>query len=290
MGDYGNFLILPQTGPFNADLKSRGTDYDLVAGIFKPNYIKVDLIAQNIRVEVTASDRCGCFRFNFKNSKNGRVLIDLAGQSQVTFSGRSVRGFSKAKMPKGSVCYFVGTFDRDLAASKSYGDGSGESGSGGYAEFDTATNEIVELRIATSYIGYDQAELNLQERRSPGLKAFNRRLHGFGRRVFGRIEIEASDAQKRTFYRSSVSAFKFPHRFFEISSNGVAIHFSPFDGKIHAGVEYVGSGLWAPSALNIRSTRWFIRINSEKSSLAGSMRIRKMAGFPSGPPPVIGRP
>jgi putative alpha-1,2-mannosidase len=79
MGDYGNFLILPQTGQFNADFKSRGTDCELSTGIFKPDYMKVDFSAQKIITEVTASERCGCFRFDFGNSKSGRVLIDSRG-------------------------------------------------------------------------------------------------------------------------------------------------------------------------------------------------------------------
>jgi predicted alpha-1,2-mannosidase len=244
MGDYGNFLILPQTGRFNADFKSRGADYDLATRIFKPDYIKVDLSAQNIITEVTASERCGCFRFNFENSKSGRVLFDVAGQSQVTFFGRSVRGFSKEKMPRGSVCFFAGTFDRDMAAAKSYGDGSGKSGSGGYAEFDTATNRMVELRIATSYISYDQAELNLQRETESGFEGVRSATARLWEDNLSRVEIEASDAQKRTFYSCLYRALNFPHRFFEISSNGAAIHFSPFDGRVHAGVEFVGSGLW----------------------------------------------
>ena len=60
----------------------------------------------------------------------------------------------------------------------------------------------------------------------------------------GRIEIEAREDQKKTFYSCLYRAQMFPHRLYELDSTGKAMHYSPYDGKIHEGVLYGDIGIW----------------------------------------------
>ena len=158
MGDYGQFMILPQTGALVVDAKERASEYDPTTGVWRPDYLRIDLPRYGVTTELTASERCGVFRLTFKNAQEGRLLIDPAGDSSVTIVGRRFQGFSKAHAspaPPNYATYFVGELDRDVIR-------SGKAGAGGYVEFNTAGKPVVEVRIATSHISLEQAARNLE--------------------------------------------------------------------------------------------------------------------------------
>ena len=110
-------------------------------------------------------------------------------------------------------------------------------------EFDTAARPVVEVRIATSYISLEQAARNLKTETEGGFEAVRARTAAAWEKQLQRIEIAATEDQKRTFYTCLYRA-EIPHRFFEIDAEGKKVHYSPWDGRVHDGVEYVDSGLW----------------------------------------------
>ncbi|MCE5268410.1 MAG: GH92 family glycosyl hydrolase [Planctomycetaceae bacterium] len=254
MGDYGNFLIMPQTGPLVPDIE-RGADYDLKASVYRPDYLRIALPRYGVTTELTASERCGVFRFTFDKAKTGRLLVDPAGPSAVEFVGRRFQGFSKAHANPAAenyATYFVGELDRDVSrhgtfagsAKRKMQRGESEPRIGGYLEFDTTDRPTVEVRIATSHISFEQALRNLQTETEGGFEAVRARTIANWEKNLKRIEIDGTDDQRRTFYTCLYRALKFPHRFHELNAEGKPIHFSPWDGRVHDGVCYVDSGLW----------------------------------------------
>ncbi|MEN6451409.1 MAG: GH92 family glycosyl hydrolase [Thermoguttaceae bacterium] len=255
VGDYGQLLLMPETGPLVLGLKDRAADYDLAASVYRPDYLRIALPRYGVTVELTASQRCGVFRFNFGQAKEGRLLIDPAGESSVEVEGRRFRGYSKAHqnpVPDNYATYFVGELDRNITHSATFSakaDAStglrpGGQRVGGYVEFDTADYPIVELRVATSHISYAQAERNLAAETKGGFEAVRGRTAATWESYLKRIEIEGTEEQRKTFYTCLYRALKFPHTFHEVDAKGKNIHFSPWDGKVHEGVCYVDSGLW----------------------------------------------
>jgi predicted alpha-1,2-mannosidase len=104
----------------------------------------------------------------------------------------------------------------------------------------------LEAHIATSFISFEQAELNLRneigersvdEVRSLAAATWNEHLN--------RIEIEgATDEQHRIFYSCMYRALLFPRIWHEPDADGKNHHFSAFNGKVMPGVMYADHGYW----------------------------------------------
>ena len=92
MGDYGNFMILPETGPLVVGAEDRAADYDLPSSVFRPDYLRIGLPRYGVTVELTASERCGVFRIAFDAGREGRLLIDPAGESSRRDRGAAISG------------------------------------------------------------------------------------------------------------------------------------------------------------------------------------------------------
>jgi len=257
MGDYGNVMVLPQTGTLVVDSKGRASDYDPTTGVWRPDYLRIVLPRYGITTELTASERCGVFRMTFKDAQEGRLLIDPAGDcSSVAIVERRFQGVSivhASPAPGNYATYFVGELDREIIRSGTYskdvprdknGKVTGKAGVGGYVEFDTAGNPVVEVRIATSHISLEQAARNLEAETRGGFEAVRARTAAGWEDRLNRIEMDGTEEQRKTFYTCLYRALKFPHRFHEVDAGGKNIHFSPWDGKVHEGVCYVDSGLW----------------------------------------------
>ena len=255
MADYGNVLFMPEAGPLVVGAADRAADYDLGTSIYRPDYLRMVLPRYGVTAELTASERCGVLRITYEGSKEGRLLIDPAGESSVEVVGRRFHGFTRFRSNPAAenyATYFVGELDRDIVRSGTFSGGTGResdrptSGTriAGYVEFDTGASPVVEVRIATSHISISQALLNLEGETRGGFEAVRARTEQLWEDNLGRIGIESGAEQMRTFYSCLYRALKFPHRFHEVDVAGRMIHFSPFDGQVHEGPAYVDSGLW----------------------------------------------
>ncbi len=104
----------------------------------------------------------------------------------------------------------------------------------------------IEAHIATSFISFEQAALNLRNEigqrsvdqlRSSAAAIWNDHLN--------RIEIEgATDDQRRTFYSCLYRTLLFPRTWHEPDADGHPHHFSAFNGKVMPGVMYADHGYW----------------------------------------------
>lgn len=84
-GDLGNFLVMPTLGPLKTwwgETGKPGTGYlspfHHETESAQAGYYAVTLADTQIRTELTATPRCGMFRFTFPENPAGRVQIDLA--------------------------------------------------------------------------------------------------------------------------------------------------------------------------------------------------------------------
>jgi predicted alpha-1,2-mannosidase len=104
----------------------------------------------------------------------------------------------------------------------------------------------LEARLAVSYIGFPQAELNLE--RELGGRSFDE-IRAQGERIWenylSRVEIEAQDeAQMKTFYSCMYRAFLYPHKCYELNAENEPVHYCPHDGGVRGGVRYTDNGFW----------------------------------------------
>ncbi len=254
ISDYGQFVLMPQTGELQMEPRDRLSAYDQTTAVLRPDYEKVELKKGAITVELTAAERCAVFRFTYHQGQKGRLILNASGNSEVHRQGRTIRGVSRAN--SGGVTgnfgsYFVIQLDRDVIQSdvlvnhhsRSAAEGQGDNVAAWF-EFATSPEAPVELRVGTSLISWEQAEQNLKTETEGGFTAVQARLQKTWNEQLGRLEIEATEAQQQTFYSCLYHAQMFPHRLYELDAAGKPVHYSPYDGKIHAGVLYGDIGIW----------------------------------------------
>lgn len=110
-----------------------------------------------------------------------------------------------------------------------------------------AEGSSVQVKIASSYISTEQAEITLQNELGGDLSLEDTRLNAerLWNDLLGRVQVEGgSEADKATFYSCLFRASLFSHKFYEISPDGNPYYFSPYDGMIHPGYMYTDNGFW----------------------------------------------
>ncbi|MDE6766089.1 MAG: glycoside hydrolase family 92 protein, partial [Duncaniella sp.] len=109
----------------------------------------------------------------------------------------------------------------------------------------TVRGEKITARVASSFISLEQAEQNLKEL---GQMSFSQVKENGKQRwndILGRFEIDGAGMEKdRTFYSTLYRSLLFPRKFYEITSDGSVVHYSPYNGKTLSGYMYTDTGLW----------------------------------------------
>lgn len=85
-GDLGNFLVMPTTGELlkvagkenNDSIKGYRSFYDKTSETARAGYYSVNLTDYKIKVEASATPRCGILRFVYPANDQSRIQIDLA--------------------------------------------------------------------------------------------------------------------------------------------------------------------------------------------------------------------
>ncbi|HVE16103.1 MAG TPA: hypothetical protein VNB29_05170, partial [Chthoniobacterales bacterium] len=84
-GDLGNFLVMPTVGPLKTWYGVTGqpgigylSSYAHATEVAQPGYYAVTLDDSKVRVEATATPRCGMLRFTFPANQKSRLQVDLA--------------------------------------------------------------------------------------------------------------------------------------------------------------------------------------------------------------------
>jgi predicted alpha-1,2-mannosidase len=164
-------------------------------------------------------------------------------------------GFTRANeggVPENFACYFVAYLDQPFKAYGVWQGGQPQSGvkelsaeeAGAYLQFQGPVT--VTMRLATSFISFEQAERNLaneigsrrfEQTRQEAKEIWEKEMH--------KIEIEgATPEQQITFYTAMYRALLFPRIWYELGADQKKIHFSPYDGKVHPGEMYADNGFW----------------------------------------------
>ena len=264
MGDYGQLSLMPENGNLHLSKKDRESAYDINASIFKPDYCRIDLKRYNITTEMTAAERCAVMRVTYHDGNTGRLIIDPGRKNfpaHVELDGRTIRGYSEANnggVPAGWKGYFVIHLDRDVTATGGFdhvsqahaGEKSadGDSHIGMYVEFNIGDKRLVEIPIGTSYISYDQAELNLKRETAGGFDAVRDRTAKAWEANLGRIEVQTHNTEElKTFYSCLYRAQTFPHKLYELDADHQQVHFNFYGSDIHQPVKgflYGDNGFW----------------------------------------------
>ncbi len=260
MNDYGQISIMPVTGKMVFDQDARASWFSHKAEVSKPYYYSVYLADHDVTTELTPTERAAQFRFTFPKTDSSFVVIDAFDKGsyiKIIPAEKKIIGYS-TKHARGPLPdfknYFVIYFDKPFANMHTWEDNKLNASaleitsdhSGAIVGFNTAKGEKVHMKIGTSFISFEQAELNLkrelaadgfEQTMAKAKKAWNDRL--------GRVEIEgASIDQQRTFYSAMYRTLFFPQKMYELDAANQVVHYSPHNGKIVSGYRFAGTGFW----------------------------------------------
>ncbi|WNS45151.1 GH92 family glycosyl hydrolase [Paenibacillus sp. MMS20-IR301] len=262
IGDYGHLTLLPQTGPLAIAAAQRSSSFRPEEMLVQPDYFRIRLRRYETLLELTPTERCASIRMTFGRGEAGRVIIaPFAGESsfQIDTSGGRMTGYTRANsggVPSNYAMYFVlewdcdtdaegsGLFDQYFEPSPDLS-GTGER-FGAYIGLRPPESGQVNLRIGTSFISIEQAEVNLA--REIGTSSFDEvrvEAAGVWNGMLNRIQVEDRNEERiRTFYTCMYRVCLFPRVWHEFTAGEEMVHYSPYNGKVTAGPMYCDNGFW----------------------------------------------
>ncbi|MGY4384046.1 putative alpha-1,2-mannosidase [Pedobacter sp. UYP24] len=228
--------MLPVNGPLKikgGDERIKGDGYrseiDKATEEAPLGYYKVNLKNYNVKAELTATIRCSFQRYTYPKATDSRVMIDLQIPAEYSYvlknatlkkvSDHRIEGFSRqftANAWSGDVnqdytIHFVIEFDQPIKKfgtwvnDKITGNNFTETGevkdAGAYVEFDTRTNQVVQVRTGISIVNMENAAQNLEEEiAKPYGWSFEKVREGqrsTWNKLIGRVDITTNDRREK---------------------------------------------------------------------------------------------
>lgn len=260
MNDYGQFAIMPGSGKVKFNQDERASWFSHKSETSKPYYYSVYLADADVTAELTPTERAASFQFTYPKSDSSFIVIDAFDKGsyiKVIPGERKIVGYS-TRYARGKLIdfknYFVIYVDKPIAFAKTWKGNRlvkdsleiTSNHSGAIIGFKTSKGEKVSLKVASSFISLEQAELNLKrELGNDNFEVTKSKARALWNKTLGRIAIEgASIDQARTFYSCLYRTLCFPNKLYEIDAAGKIVHYSPYTGKVLPGYMFGGTGFW----------------------------------------------
>ena len=259
MNDYGQFAIMPITGGLVFDQDRRASWFSHKAEVAKPYYYKVYLADHDVTTELAPTERAVMFRFTYPKTKNAYVVIDAFDKGsyvKIIPEENKIIGYSTKNsggVPENFKNYFVIQFDKPFTFTSGVKENNilpnetevQGNHTGAIIGFATQKGEIVHARVASSFISYEQAELNLKELGKDSFDQLVTKGKDTWNREMSKVDVEDDNIDNlRTFYSCLYRSMLFPRSFYEIDAKGQVVHYSPYNGKVLPGYMFTDTGFW----------------------------------------------
>ncbi|QTE22446.1 GH92 family glycosyl hydrolase [Polaribacter cellanae] len=261
INDYAAFSFMAVTGKLKYKEEDRQSWFSHKAETVKPHYYKVYLADYDVVAEVTPTERAAHFKFTFPKADSSYIMLDAfyrGSMVKIIPEERKIIGYCRNNsggVPDNFHNYFVAEFDKDFEINHTWTDGwkliennlksEGEH-VGAIIGFKTKKGETVNVKVASSFISLEQAQLNLDREigedsfettKEKAKKTWEKELH--------KITIEDNNIDNiRTFYSCLYRVLLFPRKFYEYDKNNKIVHYSPYNGKILPGYMFTDNGFW----------------------------------------------
>ena len=260
MNDYGAFVLMPSVGKVKFKEEERASWFSHKSETSTPYFYSVYLADTNITTSFTTTERGAYFKFDFPNTDSNSLIIDALDKGsyiKVLPSEKKIIGYT-TRYSAGNYSnfknYFVILFTDDFHDATTWQDDKLVEDSyefkgnhaGVVVQFKPSTKNTVYAKVASSFISFEQAELNLH--REIGEKSFEQiksEAKFIWNNSLGKIEVSGgTHEQMRTFYSAMYRTLFFPQKLYEIDANNRIKHWSPYNGKIEDGRMFAGTGFW----------------------------------------------
>ncbi len=259
INDYGQFSIMPVTGTPVFDQDKRASWFSHKAEIATPYYYRVYLADHDVVAEVAPTDRAAALRFTFPDNDSYVVIdaMDNGSYVKVIPSQNKVVGYTTKNnggVPDNFRNYFEIVFDTPITYTATVLD-NGEivkgrnsvegNHAGAIVGFRTHKGQVVNARVASSFISPEQAERNMKEVGDGDFDRIKKEGRDRWNEVLGKFEVEDNDLDRlRTFYSCLYRSVLFPRSFYEFGADGKPVHYSPYNGEVLPGYMFTDTGFW----------------------------------------------
>ena len=259
INDYGQFAIMPIVGKPEFDQDKRASWFSHKGEIAKAYYYKVYLAEHDVVTELTPTDRAALFRFTFPENDHSYIVVDALDKGsyvKVIPEENKIIGYTTKNsggVPDNFKNYFIIQFDKPFTYKATFADGTLSEGNveqqanhaGAVIGFKTKKGEIVHAKVASSFISYEQAAINMKELGNDSFDTLVQKGKEAWNDVLSKIEVEGGNLdQYRTFYSCLYRSLLFPRKFYELDANGKVVHYSPYNGQVLPGYMYTDTGFW----------------------------------------------
>lgn len=261
INDYAAFSLMAVTGELKFQEDERASWFSHKAETVKPYHYKTYLADYDVVAEIAPTERAAHFKFTFPESDSSYLLLDgffKGSMVKIIPEERKIIGYCrnhKAGVPENFHNYFVAEFDKDFELTHTWTDNwklqentlnsEGEH-VGAIVGFKTKRGEVVHVKVASSFISPEQAQINLS--REVGKDSFEttkNKAKKAWEKEFGRIIVEDENIDNiRTFYSCLYRVLLFPRKFYEFNEKNEIVHYSPYNGKVLPGYMFTDNGFW----------------------------------------------
>lgn len=260
INDYGQFSIMPTTGKIVVNENERASWFSHKTEIVKPHHYSVYLADYDVTTEMTATERAAHFQITFPENDQSSIVIDAFDKGsyvKIIPSQNKVIGYTTRNsggVPSNFKNYFVLQFDKAFAYQHTWNEKGivkdvlemQSDHSGAVVGFKTKKGEKVNVRVASSFISFEQAELNLsRELKNDSFEKVVADSKEIWNTTLGKVKIEGgNETQRNTFYSCLYRTVLFPQKQYEVDSNNAIVHYSPYNGTVQPGYMFAGTGFW----------------------------------------------
>ena len=260
INDYAAFSLMAVTGDLKYQEDERQSWFSHKAETVKPHHYSVYLADYDVTAEVTPTERAAHFKFTFPDNQS-YILLDAffkGSMVKIIPEERKIIGYcrnNKGGVPENFHNYFVAEFDKDFEVTHTWDDNwkllenSKESEGehvGAIVGFKTKRGEVVHVKVASSFISLEQAELNLN--REIGTDTFDNTLEkakASWETELNKITVEDDNIDNiRTFYSCLYRVLLFPRKLHELDKDNNIVHYSPYNGEVLPGYMFTDNGFW----------------------------------------------
>ncbi|PUB33582.1 putative alpha-1,2-mannosidase [Elizabethkingia sp. YR214] len=260
MNDYGAFAIMPGVGKPKFKEDERASWFSHKAEVATPYSYSVYLADANVTTELTPTERAAYFKFDFPKTDSAYVVIDALDKGsyiKILPKEKKIIGYTTryaAGKYENFKNYFIVQFDKDFDLTSAWKDNAlvndqleiTSNHAGAIVGFKLKAKESIYAKVASSFISFEQAEINLK--REIGNQSFaqvKNNAKDIWSKTLGKIEVKGgTDEQYRTFYSAMYRTLFFPQKLYEIDAQNKIKHWSPYNGKILDGRMFAGTGFW----------------------------------------------
>ena len=261
INDYASFSLMAVTGDLKYQEDERASWFSHKAEEVKPYYYETYLADYDVTAEITPTERASMFRFTFPENDSSYIILDAFNKGsmvKIIPEERKIIGYCRNNsggVPDNFHNYFVAVFDKDFKWKHTWTDkwklnensiDSEGDHVGAIIGFETELGEQVHVKVASSFINLEQAELNLS--REIGEKSFETvkaEAKTSWENEFQRLIVEDDNIDNvRTFYSCLYRLLLFPRKFYEINKEEEIVHYSPYNGEVLPGYMFTDNGFW----------------------------------------------